>query len=179
MRDTPLRASYWVVEGVLLAGEYPGSSTKEEAAAKLGRLLDAGITRFVDLTQGNELRPYAPHIAELAGVRDIAVSCDRFAIRDYDVPSEQNMVRILAAINQAILDEAPVYLHCWGGIGRTGTVVGCWLVQEQGLTGDQALARIAELRRHSADRNAPSPETEAQRDFIRRWAGRSDDPPTP
>ena len=31
-----------------------------------------------------------------------------------------------------------VYVHCWGGIGRTGTVVGCHLV-EQGMTADQAL----------------------------------------
>ncbi|MFZ5949388.1 MAG: fused DSP-PTPase phosphatase/NAD kinase-like protein [Candidatus Rifleibacteriota bacterium] len=20
----------------------------------------------------------------------------------------------------------PVYVHCWGGLGRTGVVVGCW-----------------------------------------------------
>ena len=31
-----------------------------------------------------------------------------------------------------------MYLHCWGGVGRTGTVVGCWLVRH-GRTGDEAL----------------------------------------
>ena len=36
-----------------------------------------------------------------------------------------------------------VYVHCWGGIGRTGTTVGCWFVRH-GRTGDQALAEIAE-----------------------------------
>jgi len=172
MRDTPIRGSYWVVEGVLLAGEYPGSSIRDEAAEKLGRLLDAGITRFVDLTEKNELRPYEPHVAELAAARNVAVSCDRFAIRNRDVPSEDDMSRILATIKRAIDDGSAVYVHCWGGIGRTGTVVGCWLVQEQGLTGDEALARIAELRCRTSNRDCASPETDAQCEFIRQWAAR-------
>jgi hypothetical protein len=42
-------------------------------------------------------------------------------------------------------------------------VAGCWLVR-QGLTGEQALARIAELR---GDHEAP--ETEKQRAFVLNW----------
>ena len=34
-----------------------------------------------------------------------------------------------------------VYLHCRGGIGRTGTVLGCYLVR-QGQTAEEALASI-------------------------------------
>ncbi len=37
-------------------------------------------------------------------------------------------------------------MHCWGGVGRTGTVVGCWLVRH-GLDDGDAIARIATLRR--------------------------------
>jgi protein-tyrosine phosphatase len=44
------------------------------------------------------------------------------------------MERILATIKRAIDERATEYVHCWGGIGRTGTVVGCWMVQEAGLT---------------------------------------------
>ena len=36
------------------------------------------------------------------------------------------MVAILDSLDTAIADEHTIYLHCWGGIGRTGTVVGCW-----------------------------------------------------
>ena len=55
------------------------------------------------------------------------------------------MRAILDLIESAIDAGAPVYVHCWGGIGRTGTVVCCWLV-ERGLSGEQALVEIALLR---------------------------------
>src|SRR3712207_6971239 len=43
------------------------------------------------------------------------------------------------------------YVHCWGGIGRTGTVVGCYLV-EHGMDGEQAIAAIAEWRAGTPDK---------------------------
>ena len=69
------------------------------------------------------------------------------------------MVSILATIRDEIAAGRPVYVHCWGGTGRTGTVAGCWLV-EQGLTGDEALRRIAELRRGTPDGRFRSPESD-------------------
>ena len=63
----------------------------------------------------------------------------------------------------------PVYVHCYGGIGRTGTVVGCWLI-EQGAAGDDPIATIAELRANIRFRR-PSPETREQVAFVRGWPG--------
>jgi protein-tyrosine phosphatase len=34
------------------------------------------------------------------------------------------MVRILNQIDMCIKYDKPVYVHCWGGKGRTGTVIG-------------------------------------------------------
>ena len=68
---------------------------------------------------------------------------ERHPIRDLSVPrSPQDMASILDALDEALEGGRNVYVHCWGGVGRTGTVVGCWLVRH-GLTGDQALAQIA------------------------------------
>ena len=54
---------------------------------------------------------------------------------------------ILATIGNAAAAGERVYLHCRAGIGRTGTVAACWLVQH-GLDADQALAaRLEEARR--------------------------------
>jgi protein-tyrosine phosphatase len=60
-------------------------------------------------------------------------------------------------------------VHCWGGKGRTGTVVGCWLVRHGKATGDQALAMIQELRKNDPTRYEPSPENETQRQMVREW----------
>ena len=53
--------------------------------------------------------------------------------------------RIIVRIRAEIADGRVVYVHCWGGKGRTSTVVGCLLIDD-GLDYDSAIARIAELR---------------------------------
>ena len=60
----PITNSYWVVPGKLLAGEYPINLDEASSWEKMGRLLAAGVTEFIDLTEEGEpargipLRPY-------------------------------------------------------------------------------------------------------------------------
>ena len=61
-------------------------------------------------------------------------------------PTAGHVMQILDDIDAVRADGGTVYVHCWGGVGRTGTVVGCLLVRH-GLDGGDAIARIAELRR--------------------------------
>ena len=66
-------------------------------------------------------------------------------------------------------------MHCRAGIGRTGTVAATWLVA-QGLSPPQALDLLAEKWR-VVDKHAQelhSPETEAQREFVRGWSSLGD-----
>lgn len=167
--DRPIPNSYWVVPGRFAAGEYPGA--KRPAAAKLRTLLGAGIGHFIDLTEPGELAPYAA-IAEEEGRRlGLDVGHERFPIPDLSVPRRpEEMADILDAIDAAQGQGKTIYLHCWGGVGRTGTVVGCWLVR-QGRTGDESLGQIAEWWQHveKVHRQPFSPETPAQRDYVRTW----------
>jgi protein-tyrosine phosphatase len=166
---TPIAGSYWLIENQLLAGEYPGASTAAAARKKLASFLDAGIRSFVDLTQEQDaLEPYDERLADLARERQTECRYQRLAIRDLGVPTREGMARILSVIRDEIDAGRPVYVHCWGGIGRTGTVAGCWLV-EQGLSADEAIARINQLRRATRGGYLQSPETDEQCLFVRRW----------
>ena len=52
---------------------------------------------------------------------------------------EPFLKHILDEIDGAILNGKTVYVHCLGGIGRTGTVVGCYLVRHGIAAGGKAL----------------------------------------
>ena len=54
----PLAESYWVIEGRLLAGKYPGGKTPKETETRVKGMLDAGFDAFIDLTEAGELLPY-------------------------------------------------------------------------------------------------------------------------
>jgi protein-tyrosine phosphatase len=53
-------------------------------------------------------------------------------------------------------------------VGRTGTVVGCYLVRH-GLSGEAALQRIPELRRQTDTPWKSSPESDFQINFVKHW----------
>ncbi len=152
---------YWVVPGRLLGGEYP--------LRHIGVLHAAGITDFIDLTAGGEGLPdYQVRLRP--GQRR-----HHFGVTDYSVPSEALMRTILDALRALLADPARrMYLHCQGGVGRTGTVVGCLLV-EAGFAPDEALDLLARKWQVVAksDHAPQSPETGEQRDSIKRWRRRN------
>jgi hypothetical protein len=166
----PVPDSYWLIDGKLLAGEYPGTKSVSATRAKLTTFLDAGIRTFVDLTEARDgLTDYDAVLQDLSAERGLDVSHLRFGIRDLGIPVSVEFTRgLLATIHGEIAAGRPVYVHCWGGVGRTGTVIGCWL-REQGLSGEEALARIADLRRDTPDGWKRSPEMEQQRRYVCDW----------
>jgi Polymorphic toxin system, DSP-PTPase phosphatase len=163
--------SYWVLPGRFLAGEYPCSANEDEARLKLRWLLEQGIDCWLDLTEEGEsgLIPYAPLLAEEAADIGRGVSHTRLSIPDMGTPTPEQMHRILDQLDEALLLGWKIYLHCYGGIGRTGTVVGCFLVRH-GMSGPQAIAQIAHWRSATPDGWKPSPETRPQTDLVLRWS---------
>lgn len=171
--------SYWVIPGSLLAGEYPAKPSLPATRDKLAAYLLHGISAFLDLTESSEpLQPYEHVLRDLSRRSGIDCLYRRMPIRDVDVPSgPQAMRAILDQIKDWRLQQGrTVYVHCWGGVGRTGTVVGCHLV-ENGWTGKTALERLESLwlqmGKEKRQRKPQTPETRAQRDYVLNWGQHS------
>jgi hypothetical protein len=173
---TPFARSYWADPGRLLAGFYPGDRDRQVADQKLQSLIDFGITSVICLMEEDEKdhagRPfisYAPRFQELSGRAGKVVSWERFPIRDLSIPSKTGMCQILDRIDAEQQKGGAVYVHCWGGRGRTGTVVACYLRRRFRLSGEDALTAVQTLTRSKADLFWPTPEMAVQREFVQRW----------
>src|SRR6476619_5447620 len=123
MTDHPIPDSYWVDPHHLLAGEYPSARRERDGRNRLGAILDAGVRSFVDLTDADDgLVPYETLVQPLARERGHDVAYRRMSVHDGRTLSTRHMNDVLTHIEREIAAGRPVYEHCWGGIGRTGTV---------------------------------------------------------
>lgn len=170
--ERPIANSYWIIPAFFLAGEYPGAPKETEARLKLLALLQAGIDTFVDLTHPGEsgLLPYASLLPELGlemtpgkTIRHL-----RFPVDDMTAPSEEQTRTVLGTIRGQLAEGRHIYLHCWGGRGRTGAIVGCYL-REGGKSGEEALEQIRLWRKPTPKGMYPSPETAGQIYRVLNW----------
>ena len=168
--DPPIPESYWVQPGQLLAGAYPilVGTAEQTMRQRVRRFLAVGMTAFVDLTEAHECVPYFPFLMAGVSERMCPPVYQRLPIRNWDVPTPPMMMRILDVIDTAVAEGQSVYVHCAGGIGRTGTVVGCYLVRH-GMPGEAALAEIMRLRQVMPNGGDLSPRREPQRQMVRTW----------
>jgi hypothetical protein len=173
--NTPFSRSYWVIPGRFLAGYYPGDRNKDLMKQKMSDLLACGIQLVINLMEPDEKDheglPFLNYVPVLKRLTDggPSVECHRMPIRDLDVPSPDFMVQILDWIDVAMGGDRPVYIHCWGGRGRTGTVVGCWLVRHGIAEKKTVLEKIRELRRFDSKAHWPSPEMPDQVQMVLSW----------
>src|SRR5438552_2858491 len=116
MRLPPTAESYWITER-LLAGKYPGARLDADAESKLERLLAAGVRTFVDLTEDAELLPYRRLLPP-------DVVHERIAVPDITCPRADQVRTALDVIERGV-GRGVVYVHCRGGCGRTGVIIGC------------------------------------------------------
>ena len=173
--NAPLPQTWWVDPGRLLAGGFPGDRNAEHAEKKLRVLLETGVRCFVSLQEPGEMswagyfEDYRPVAEHLALAMDLELAFHNFPIPDMGATDDRTMTQILNTIDGAIASDKCVYVHCWGGHGRTGMVVGCWLCVH-GLSGSQALRRIQELRCHDEVLLSwESPQTPEQVEVILGW----------
>ena len=167
----PTARSYWIVEGRLAAGAYPDPRPDTD---RIGPLLEAGFDLFINLTEDlpgggdDHLSRYDRRAAGRAAI------VRRFPIVDMDIPTGALMQRILDEIDKGLDEGRRIYVHCWGGLGRTGVVIGCWLVRHGHASGRNVERILDGLRVGDREaRGSESPQTPAQFRMMRGWPQRS------
>ena len=115
----PTKTSWWVEPGVLLAGPAPRTQDRDYIVRDLRALLDASIRVFVDLREmgemfsGGEATSYEPVLRQLDPLA--TVICH--PMMDGSALPVEKLDAIVDEINA---QTKLVYVHCHGGIGRTG-----------------------------------------------------------
>ena len=171
----PIKNSYLVNRELnIYAGEYPGDKDNEKCRLKMMGTWSK-FKHFYDLTEKGELNPYSHYLESWQQHH-----C--FPIPDVSAPASTESVRrlveeIIYHGKQSESGYGSIYIHCWGGVGRTGTIVAClyaYLLRGQNLSAEEiyesAMQQLYEsFFRCTKAKYRTSPETESQRLFIKKF----------
>ncbi|MBA4420844.1 MAG: hypothetical protein C0391_06825 [Anaerolinea sp.] len=165
---SPIADTYWVIPGRFMAGRNPLAMPGVIDEKNIKAMLACGIDTFIDLTHKDEFGgvAYAPILEKYQHEKEYQYF--NHPIVDFGLPTQTEMSAILRRIHRALKEGCNIYLHCYAGLGRTGTVVGCFLV-ERGLTGREALAEIIRMRSDLDGGGQFSPQTGEQKQFVMNW----------
>ncbi len=77
------------------------------------RILDAGVKLVISLETSYPLPEF----------ERLGIEHQRLPIKDYGIPDTQTIRRFITILRRAVDDERRVLVHCYGGCGRTGTML--------------------------------------------------------
>lgn len=145
----PTPWSNWVIPGQVIAGAYPASLDDAETNRILTTLLESGINTFVCLQaevninipdlawkSGHGLRPYIRDAQKILSkarhtcsprITQQKIDFLHLPIIDGNVTTDSALNKLAIDCCDRVLRGEKLYIHCWGGHGRTGTLVSIML----------------------------------------------------
>jgi atypical dual specificity phosphatase len=139
----------WLPGGHVVACAYPRGDDD------LAALSERGVSVVVNLHE----RAHVP-----AQVARFQLTEVHIPVKDFTAPSAEQLEQGVRAIHRAIARGERVAVHCGAGLGRTGTLLACYLV-DSGLSADAAIEQVRALRPGSV-------ETAAQAEAVATYAAR-------
>uniref|UniRef100_A0A7S0RIB1 Tyrosine specific protein phosphatases domain-containing protein n=1 Tax=Chlamydomonas leiostraca TaxID=1034604 RepID=A0A7S0RIB1_9CHLO len=187
----PTPWSNWALPGRVIAGAYPASLDDAETERILTTLLELGINTFVCLQAEvnintpehawraqHGLRPYIKDAQKILSkahetgnpkITQQKIDFLHLPIIDGNVTTDSAMNRLVEDCMERVLKGEKLYIHCWGGHGRTGTLVAVMLGRLYNLPYTTAL-RYTQAFHDSRvyPQGVRSPQTPVQRAQVRR-----------
>ena len=172
VRDTVLASQALRVDWLGPNGDGPGSvgiticpgrrDRRRDLNADLDVLVDGKVTRLLSLLPDTELEWAG--VADLpARVRAAGIDFRQHPIRDQAVPSLDDARELVRWCREGVASGGRVVITCMGGLGRSGTIAACYLV-EQGLSAPEAISAVRRARGPRAV------ETRSQESFVAAYA---------
>eukprot|EP00931_Biecheleriopsis_adriatica_P055901 TRINITY_DN33137_c0_g1_i1.p1 TRINITY_DN33137_c0_g1~~TRINITY_DN33137_c0_g1_i1.p1 ORF type:complete len:341 (-),score=72.98 TRINITY_DN33137_c0_g1_i1:311-1291(-) len=175
----PTEWSNWIIPGMLLCGPYPGALEDRRNDQRLKHILGKGVDTFVCLQ--DELDASIPEDAWRAGMglRPYYFDAERLSkkqlqwvqlpIPDGFVAPDDVTAELVVLIAELLLSGRIVYLHCYGGHGRTGVFACLVLSYLYRISATEALKRVQAYHDCRIDpQGAKSPQTVVQREQVKR-----------
>ena len=170
MHYIPFERSYWVLPNKLMAGEVPTHVNLDQTYIKLDALMAIGVDVVINLMEPDEKNSQGKSFFDyFEYLKQFEIKTYRMPIVDLSVPTVEEMHQIIRLIDLNLKVGKTVYFHCWGGVGRTGTVLGCFLKQFGYASNKNVFQLIHYLKRTTPINERDSPETNEQRDFVLNW----------
>jgi len=142
----------WLIDGEIAGHSAPISEDD------LSHLKSKGVQALVRMVEGYKVR-VSPAQIEKSGLADCYEP-----VRDFAAPEHDQMDRMIDFIEKQIAEKRPVGISCGAGIGRTGTVLACFLVKKC-RTPEEAMEEVKCKRGINI-------QTEEQKEAVRAYAKR-------